>query len=339
MDPKKDYYKLLGVDEKASEDEIRKAYRRLAKKCHPDLNPGDKSAESRFKELNEANEVLSDGKKRAEYDAVRSGAFAGGGFQGGFQGGPFGWPGGQQGGYSHSETVGFEDLLGDLLNRGGGSRGFGRSNIPADDLEMELAIDFVDMARGAVREVVFSRPRPCDACGGTGKSGRKGCPKCYGAGYAPVEERIKVKIPAGAQDGSKIRVPGKGGEAEGRRNGDLLLRLRMRPHPFFRRDGNDISIDVPIRVSEAIRGARIEVPTIDGPVTVTVPPGSSSGRKLRLKGKGVPTPGGTERGDQYLVLQVVVPAKVPDELARLADRLAPFEDPDVRADWNRGSYN
>ncbi|HEY3490439.1 MAG TPA: DnaJ C-terminal domain-containing protein [Candidatus Deferrimicrobiaceae bacterium] len=337
MDPKKDYYKLLGVAEGASEDEIRKAYRRLAKKFHPDYNPGDKTAESKFKEVNEANEILSDGKKRAEYDALRHGAFTGGvqdGFQEGFQGGPFGFPGGG-GRYSHTETVGFEDLLGDLLNRGGGrGAGFGHGGIPADDLEMELSIDFLDMARGAVREVVFSRPKPCAACGGTGRAGRKGCPKCYGAGYTPVEERIKVKIPAGAQDGSKIRVPGKGGEAEGRRNGDLLLRLRMRPHPYFRRDGNDISLDVPIRVSEAIKGARIEVPTIDGPVTVTIPPGSSSGRKLRLKGKGVPSPGGTERGDQYLVLQVVVPQGASDELSTLADRLVPFEDSGIRESWN-----
>ncbi len=331
MDPKKEYYKLLGVAESASEDEIRKAYRKLAKKYHPDYNPGDKAAEGKFKEVNEANEVLSDGKKRAEYDAMRHGAFTGGG-PGGFQGGPFGFPPG--GGYSQTETVGFEDLLGDLLNRGGGNRGFGRGSIPADDLEMELQIDFLDMARGAVREVVFSRPRPCTACGGTGRAGRKGCPKCYGAGYSPVEERIKVKIPAGAQDGSKIRIQGKGGEAEGRSNGDLLLRLRMRPHPYFRRDGNDISLDVPIRVSEAIRGARIDVPTIDGPVTVTIPPGSSSGRKMRLRGKGVPTPGGNERGDQYLVLQVVVPQTPSEELAKLAERIVPFEETDVRGGWN-----
>lgn len=334
MDPKKDYYKVLGVAEGASGDEIQKAYRKLAKKCHPDLNPGDKTAESRFKELNEANEVLSDGKKRAEYDAIRHGAFTGGGpggFPGGFQGGPFGFPGG---GFSHTETVGFEDLLGDLLNRGGNA-GFGRGgSAPADDLEMELPIDFLDMARGAVREIAFSRPKPCPSCSGTGRSGRKGCPRCYGSGHAPVEERIKVKIPAGAQDGSTIRVPGKGGESAGRRNGDLLLRLRMRPHPYFRRDGNDISLDVPIRLSEAIKGARIEVPTIDGPVTVTIPPGSSSGRKLRLKGKGVPSPGGGERGDQYLVLQVVVPRTGSEELSRLADRIAPLEDPDVRGGWN-----
>ena len=330
MDPKKDYYKLLGVAENASTDEIRKAYRKLAKKHHPDLNPGDKAAESKFKEVNEANEILSDAKKRAEYDAVRRGAFAGGGPGGGFEGGPFGWPGG---GFSRSETVGFEDLLGDFLHRGGGMHGFGRASAPGEDLEMELPIDFLDMARGAVREIAFRRPAACDACGGTGRSGRKGCPKCYGAGTAPVEERIKVKIPAGAQDGSTIRVPGKGAGGAGGA-GDLLLRLRMRPHPWFRRDGNDISLDVPIKVSEALKGARIEVPTIDGPVTVTVPPGSSSGRRLRLKGKGVASPGGGARGDQYLVLQVVVPRAVPDELSRLADRIAPYEEPDVRGGWN-----
>jgi DnaJ-class molecular chaperone len=152
----------------------------------------------------------------------------------------------------------------------------------------------------------------------------------------PVTERVKVKIPAGAEDGSAVRLPGKGAEGRGGEvPGDLVLRLRVLPHPYFRREGRHILLDVPLRFSEAVRGARIEVPTIDGPVTVPIPPGSSGGRKVRLKGKGIPAPGrGHERGDQFLVLQVVVPKERSPELDRLVEKLAALEDPDPRRDWN-----
>src|SRR5512145_612075 len=210
MDPRKNYYEALGVSEDASEDDVRKAFRRLAKKYHPDVNPGNKSAEAKFKEINEANEVLSDAKKRAEYDAVRKGAYAG---WGGAGGGPF-WRPGEGGGFGgggpfrYEETVDFGDIIGDLLR---GQGGFGRA-ARGGDLALELEVDFLDMARGAVKEVSYSRPRVCPSCGGTGRSGRRGCADCLGAGVKRVPESIRVKIPAGARDGASIRVPGKGEE-------------------------------------------------------------------------------------------------------------------------------
>jgi DnaJ-class molecular chaperone len=150
-----------------------------------------------------------------------------------------------------------------------------------------------------------------------------------------VEERVKLKIPAGARDGATIRVPSKGEErAAPGASGDLVVQLRMLSHPYFRREGNDILIDVPLRFSEAVKGAKIEVPTIDGPVTVTVPPGSPSGRKLRLKGKGVPTPGTVERGDQFVILQVTVPKGRSEDFLRLVDRIAEYEEPNPRGHWN-----
>ena len=327
MDPKKDYYRILGVPEGASAEEIRKAFRRLAKKHHPDVNPGDKSAETRFKEANEAHEVLSDRKKREEYDAIRQG-----GFPGGFQGtGPFGGAGQSPGGF-RAESFDLGDLFGDVLRGGGGRFSHpGRGN----DLRVELPVDFLDMVRGAVREIRYPRTRVCGQCGGTGRAGRRGCPACYGRGVTESEERVKIRIPAGARDGATIRVPSKGEErAAPGESGDLQVELRMLAHPYFRREGNDILLEAPIRFSEAVKGAKIGVPTIDGTVTVTIPPGSSSGRKLRLKGRGVPTPGTAERGDQYVVLQVVVPSDRPEEFLRLVDRIAGFEEKDPRGHWN-----
>ncbi len=332
MDPRKNYYEALGIPENASEDEIRKAFRRLAKKYHPDVNPGNRSAEAKFKEINEAHEILGDAGKRAEYDAARKGAYAGWGGPGG---GPFGWPGepggfGRGGPFRYEETVDFGDIIGDLLR---GQGGFGR---PArgGDLSLGLDVDFLEMARGAVKEISFSRPRVCQSCGGTGRSGRRGCADCLGTGVRHAPETIKVRIPAGARDGASIRVPGKGGEGAPRGTaGDLVIRLKMIPHPYFRRSGSDILVDVPIHYSEAVEGAKIPVPTIDGVVTVTVPPGSSSGTKLRLKGKGVPSPGTSARGDQYAILHVVVPGTRSDEFLKLVERLRAFEDPNLRGGW------
>ncbi len=330
MDPKKNYYEILGVPENAKDEDIKKAFRRLAKKHHPDVNPGDKSAETRFKEANEAHEVLSDRRKRGEYDAVRRGGFAGGG-----RGGPFGGPGGfgfEPGGpVYHSETVDFDDLFGDLLR--GGPGGYAAGDRQGRDIHMELPVDFMDMANGAVREIRYNRPRACAFCGGTGHSGRKGCTRCLGSGATESEERIRVKIPAGAQDGSKIRATGKGEERPGG-GGDLVLTLRMIPHPWFRREGNDILLDVPINYSEAVKGAKIPVPTIDGPVKVSIPPGSSSGNKLRLRGKGILAPGTTTRGDQYIILHVAVPGSRSEEFIRLVEKIAEHEDPNLRGDWN-----
>ena len=329
MDPKKNYYDILGVQESAKGEEIKKAFRRLAKKFHPDVNPGDKSAESKFKEINEAHEVLRDRGKREEYDALRKGGFTGGPGRG-----PSGWPGGfgQGGRVYHTETVDFDEVLGDLL-RGGGTR-FSQADLHGRDIHIEVPFEFLEMAHGTVREIRYRRPRTCPSCGGTGRSGRKGCAECFGAGVADREEQVKVKIPAGAQDGSKIRAAGKGEErpAPGR-NGDLVITLRMIPHPHFRREGSDVLLDVPIHYSEAVKGAKIQIPTIDGPVKVSIPPGSGSGRKLRLKEKGVLVPGTTARGDQYVILQVSVPESRSEAFLELVDRLAEHEDPNLRSGW------
>lgn len=331
MDPKKNYYETLGLSEGASADEVRKAFRRLARKYHPDVNPGDKGAESKFKEINEAHEVLSDPKKRQEYDAFRSGVFPGAAGNG-----PFRWSWGTGAdpgeGAPWGQSVDLEDLFGDILRGGGAGQRFGRGN----DLTLELSVDFFEMARGAVRDLRYRRPRACASCGGTGRSGRKPCAACAGRGQVEIEERIKVKIPAGAKDGSRIRVAGKG---EGRggpgTSGDLVILLRMISHPHFRREGQDVRIDLPIHYSEAVQGAKIPVPTIDGPVTVSIPPGSSSGRTLRLKGRGLPDPGkGSARGDQYVVLQVAVPGERSKEFLELVEKVRRFEDPNLRAGWN-----
>ncbi|GAB4368807.1 MAG: curved DNA-binding protein [Deltaproteobacteria bacterium] len=331
MDPKKNYYETLGVPEGASADEIRKAFRRLARKYHPDVNPGNREAEAKFKEINEAHEVLGDPKKRKEYDALRSGVFSGGPGNG-----PFRWtwttgsgPGTEP---AWGDSPDFEDLLGEFLGGGGTGVRFGRGS----DLTLELPVDFLEMARGAVRDIRYRRPRACSACGGSGRSGRSRCASCGGRGRVEGEERIQVRIPAGAKDGARIRVAGKGEDrGRGGVNGDLILLLRMIPHPRFRREGRDVVIDLPIHYSEAVLGAKIPVPTIDGPVTLTIPPGSSSGRKLRLKGKGLPDPGrGSARGDQYVVLQVAVPGGRSKEFLDLVERIRRFEDPNLRGRGN-----
>jgi len=328
MDPRKNYYEILGVPEGAKPEEIRKAFRRMAKKHHPDVNQGDKAAEARFKEVNEANEVLSDKKKREEYDAVRRGAFTGGPWrEEAFRGGRR-----PSGGGFRTGSFDFEDILGQFLrNDDVGSSQPGRG----EDIRVEVSVDFLDMVRGGVREVRYRRPRTCAECGGTGRAGRRGCPVCFGHGVTETEERVKIKIPAGARDGATIRVPSKGEERASRGgSSDLIVELRMLSHPYFRRDGNDILLDVPIRFSEAVKGAKIQVPTVDGPVMVTVPPGSSSGRKLRLKGKGVPAPGTVERGDQFVILHVSVPKDPSEEFLKLVDRMAQYEDPELRGQWN-----
>jgi len=327
MDPSKNYYETLGVPASATPEEIRKAYRRMAKKHHPDVNRGDKASEARFKEVNEANEVLSDRKKREEYDMLRRGAFTGGPRGGGeFRGG------GRPSGGFRPGSFDFEDILGQFLrNEDGGSSQKGRG----EDIRVEVSVDFLDMVRGGVREVRYRRPRTCAECGGTGRAARRGCPVCFGHGVTETEERVKIKIPAGARDGATIRVPSKGEERASRgESSDLVVELRMLAHPYFRREGNDILLDVPIRFSEAVKGAKIQVPTVDGPVMVTVPAGSSSGRKLRLKGKGVPTPGTVERGDQFVILHVSVPKDPSEEFLKLVDRIAEHEDPELRGQWN-----
>lgn len=293
---KRDFYEVLGVPRTASQDEIRKAYKKLARKYHPDVKPNDPDAERTFAEITEAHEVLGDEEKRKKYDQFGHGfAGAGGG------GNPFE-------GFSGGAGFDLNDILGGMFGGGGfGGGGFGgggggrRGGARAQkgqDVQTEITVPFQVAVEGGFHEITI-------------QTGAK-------------SERLNVKIPAGIEDGKTIRLggqgnPGMGGGAAG----DLLVTVHVAPHPWFRREGRNLLIDVPITVSEAALGARVDVPTLtEGSVVLTVPPGSSSGAKLRLRGKGVLDPKTGERGDQLVVLKVVLPKQLSDEAKELMEQFS-----------------
>ncbi len=372
----KDLYEVLGVSRDASEDDIRRAYRKLARKHHPDVNPDDPEAETRFKEVSAAYEVLSDPEKRKLYDELGPDAEKIGydpekaaeyrrwkeRFERARTGG--GGVGGAPGGFG-----GFEFDLGDIFAHGFGTRGpaaAAERPRPGADVEAELTVDFLDAARGTERRIALQKPVACATCGGSarrsnsrcegcGGTGRRRvgqgplrmqvpCPQCGGSGSEPCgacggtgvqsgRVELTVKIPAGIEDGQKLRLKGQG--APGRAGGppgDLYVTVHVRPHPLFRREGDDIHLDLPVTVREAMFGGEVEVPTLSGAVRLKVPRGSQSGRTLRLRGKGIERKGGV-RGDLYAHLQVRVPSPDADEEAarRAADVLEGLYDEDVRA--------
>jgi len=370
---KQDYYELLGVPRKASAKDIRTAFRKQARKYHPDLNPGDKSAEEKFKQLQEAYDVLSDPKKRQMYDEhgfysenyqPNGPAAQGGGGDGGvnfdFGGFDFGGDAGGPGG-----GASFRDLFGQFF-RGGRGTQVEPEIEPGGDLEYQIEIDFWDAVRGAVKKLTITRldtcatchgtgavgspqtcPQchgsgtiqqaagkmrfnvPCPRCGGTGKL-RTVCPTCGGEGRLRRTETIDVRIPPGVATGARLRVPGKGNAGTmGAPPGDLYLRVEVRPHPFFERRGNDLYTRVPVKVSEATLGAKIEVPTIDGRSIVRIPPGTNSGTTLRLREKGMATRNAA-RGDQYVEIEIVVPKPTDERVRNLVKELEPFEPSDPR---------
>ena len=353
----KDLYAALGVPRTASDAEIKKAYRKLARKHHPDVNPGNKEAEERFKAISEANDVLSDSEKRKLYDefgmaGVQSGfdaeqarayrdyaqsRSAGAGPGSGFSGFGGGGQGAGFGGYTN-----FEDLFGDIFTERGGRAPAARG----EDIEYELEIGLLDALRGLSTEITIQRPeicptcngsgsdpagattcpeckgegrvrvgqgpvafmRACPRCGGAGKVSLRPCPTCGGSGHRMTTERLNVHIPAGVDDGSRVRVAGKGGAGSAvAPQGDLFIRVRVRPHPLLQRRGHDLYMDLPVTVGEAAIGASVEVPTPDGPVRVRVPASSQAGRQLRVRGRGAPHLRGKERGDLYLKLVIHVP--------------------------------
>jgi len=353
---KHDYYELLGVERKATAKDIRTAFRKLARKYHPDLNPGDKSAEEKFKQLQEAYDILSDTKKRQMYD------------QYGFYSDnapPPGYPGGADAGGDPNVNFDF----------GGFDFGGGRGGAmvpeqePGGDLEYQIEIDFWDAVRGAVKKLQITRldscevchgtgavgtPQtcptcsgtgqvqqaagkmrfnvPCSRCGGTGKL-RTACKNCGGEGRLRRTETIDVRIPAGVANGGRVRVPDKGNAGTmGAPAGDLYLRVVVRPHEFFERRGNDLYTKVPVTVAEASLGAKVEVPTIDGRALVRIPPGTNSGKTLRLKEKGVPSARNGERGDQYVEIQVIVPEPTDERVRKLMKELEEVAPADPRKD-------
>jgi len=317
-----DLYAVLGVARDADADAIRTAYRQLARKFHPDLNAGDKKAEDRFKEVSHAYDVLSDPEKRARYDefgdiSLEAGfdaeAARAAQRMGGFRAHP---GGGFAGGGAEGLGIDLDDLLGGVF--GGRARGRGGRTVrgwPGEDLEVALELDFLEAALGTTKQLAVARP---DASGN------------------PQIERVTVRIPAGVDEGGRIRVPGKGAEGQGDGPpGDLYARIRIRPHAFFRREGRDVHLDLPVTVGEATLGAKIEIPTLEGKATVTVPAGSDSGRRLRLRGKGIASPKSGARGNLYATVQIRVWTGLDPEARETVQELAEFDPPDIRKEWEK----
>ena len=304
----KDYYEILGVKKSASEEEIKKAYRGLAKKFHPDKNKGNKEAENKFKEISEAYAVLSDKEKRGQYDRLGREAFSFGGGGGG--GNPFagfdfsefanrGARAGRGGTRRTAGAGGFTDIFSDLFGGGGFEQGPSRGQ----DIDAELTISFRDAVLGTTMDLSVNG------------------------------SHIKVKIPEGVADGQRIRLRGKGGAgASGGPPGDLNVLVHVKPHPFFERRGDDIHIDLPITVGEAVRGAEVEVPTIRGPVRARIPAGTQGGQTFRLSGKGVKKQGGGN-GDHYYRVEIRVPRDVPaDAIEQIENRYGENPRANLKAD-------
>lgn len=293
----RDYYDILGISRKASADEIKRAYRKLARKYHPDLHPGDKQAESKFKEVQEAYDVLGEANKREKYDRFGSAAFEPGGPAGptGQQARTFRWS--SQGGpdieFDSRDLGDMGEILGNLFGKRGSRTGpFAPPEITGEDIEVEVTIPFYTAVFGGDHELRI------------GGAARK---------------KFSVRIPPGVADGARLRLAGKGHPSLGKGPaGDLYVLVRVEPHPRFTRIGSNLFVEVPVSVSEAILGASIDVPTLDGAISVNVPAATSSGKKLRLRGKGGPTASG-ERGDLFVVIRIVVPERLDAESRRLIE--------------------
>ncbi len=322
----KDYYKILGVSKTADYKAVKAAYRRLARKYHPDVNKG--SAE-RFKEINEAYTVLSDPEKRKRYDTLGSDweryARAGAGTRSPFGGRHVRFEtGGDLGGFSDF----FRSIFGDLIGGAGGRGGFrevefgdlgdlggaewstGSSGAQrGGDVEAAIELGLEEAFRGTRKTISLELDEPCKACGGTGHVNRQPCPQCHGTGWAKGRRHLDVKIPAGVDTGSRVRIAGEGQRASGG-GGDLYLRVTVRPDPRFERKGDDLYVDLPVPVADAALGAELSVQTLKGQVSMKIPAGTSSGRLFRLPGYGMPHLKGGGAGDEYVRVQISLPARI-----------------------------
>lgn len=361
-----DLYDTLGVTKSATQDEIKSAYRKLAREHHPDANPGDAAAEDRFKEISQAYDVLGDPEKRSRYDAERANPFARAGGGGGT--GPDGF----------APDFDISDLFGAMggmfRNRG---RGPGAGPQRGEDIQVEVGISFDQAMSGAQvpiavdkREVCsqcqgsgarpgsgsslcttcngrgvvgrglggFALQQTCPTCGGAGTVIEDPCPKCGGAGAVQERKRYNVRVPAGAKDGTRIRLRGKGNAGpRGGEPGDLFVVTRVEPSPVFTRQGDDLVIEVPVTFAEAALGAKVQIPTIDGPIKLTVPPASQNGRSLRVTGKGAPVMNQDRRGDLIARLRIVVPDKLTKPQREALERFANLDKRDPREALFSGS--
>lgn len=356
MAEKRDYYEVLEISKSASEDEIKKAYRKLAKKYHPDMNPGDKNAEEKFKEVNEAYAVLSDPDKKTKYDQFGFAAFdqTGGGGSG-------------FGGFDFSGFGGFGDIFSDFFG-GGASSSSTRRNAPqqGEDLEYRLNLTFEEAAFGCKKDVIYARVEKCDkcngsgskdgktetcptchgagqvrkqmrtafgvmstsaacdACGGRGKIIKDPCPDCNGKGYVKVKKTVTVTVPAGIDNGEYLRLANRGNDGRnGGTAGDLLVVVTVRNHQIFERDGSNIYCEIPITFAEAALGAEIEVPTLKESTKYTIPEGTQSGTSFTIRGKGIVSPRTGRNGDLIFTVNVEIPKNLTD---RQKDIIRQFAD-------------
>jgi len=340
----KDYYKILGVDKNADGRAIKQAYRRLARKYHPDLNKGKGSTE-RFKEINEANEVLSDPEKRRRYDTLgpdwqRYAAAGGQPPQGPFPGGvrvEYSGDVGDLGGFSDFFRTIFGDLGGrragggaDIFEELGGRRGRGAARARGQDVQAAVEITLDEAFNGTRKSFSLELDEPCATCGGAGNIDGRPCPTCEGRGWQRVRRDVDVKIPAGVRTGSRVRVSGEGGGGGGGR-GDLYLTITVAPHPFFERRGDDLQIELPITAPEAALGATIDVPTLKGKVSMKIPAGTGSGRTFRLPGYGMPRLKGGGAGDELVRIKIVLPSSLTVEERALYEKLQALRGDNPRA--------
>ena len=318
-----DYYNILGVNRDASERDIKQTYRRLARKYHPDVNPGDKSAETKFKQINEAYEVLSDKEKRQKYDRFgdqwqHADQFA----QAGYQQAPS-WSFNQSGG---SQGFRFEDMdLGDLF--GGMFRGGTRTRQPrsrrGQDIDYPVEVTLEEAYQGTKRTIALQSERPCSGCKGTGQIQNIPCSACRGRGVISDVKRLEVKIPSGVRNKSRVRIAGKGQPGYGGGpSGDLYLMVSVKPHRRFERRGDDLYGDVEVPLTTAVLGGEIEIPALIGKLTLKIPPETQNGRSFRLTGKGMPHLGNSTYGALLAKVNVVIPTKLSKEERELFERFA-----------------